>query len=304
MTTTLDLLNRVRNNLLGARQSNVNVLSVAMPAAPTDGLYGYLISLAYPIEGLAAGTIVGVGAYVFQVTSVNTAAMTFIGILIDRLDTGVSPVAPIGSLVRINPEYTDLAVMRAINEALADMSSPVQGLFTTAVKTFTYNPAITSYDMATGILEVLEVGYDEPGPARIWRIVPRNGYTLKRQAYTTDFASGVALTLTKGGYPGRSVRVIYSTAFVPITAWTAAVTSVLDATVEDIPVLGATARLLGPQEAKRNVTGAQSDTRRAAEVPAGANIGSARWFQTEYMRRVGAEAARNARLWPHRRRTH
>lgn len=304
MTTTLDFISRTRSNLLGARQSNLNVLKTTIASAPDDGLAGYTVALDYPITGLASGTIISIGTHVFQAVSVNTTAQSFIGILVDHLAGATSPTA--GALVRINPDYTDLDIMRALNDTINDMSAPLNGLFTTSTTVFAFNPAVASYAIDTtnlGLQDVLEVTYDEPGPERTWRIVPRNGYHVKRAAYTGDFPSGIMLTLTKGGYPGRNVRVVFSVPLLPITTWSAGTASTLDPLIEDIPVLGASARLLGPAEAKRNTTGSQSDTRRSSEVPPGANIGSARWFAAEYQRRIGAESARNASSWPYRRRT-
>jgi hypothetical protein len=307
MTTTLDLVNRVRANLLGARQDGVNTVNVDVSDIPDDDTgWAYNIELAFPIEGLAVGSVVGTGAFVYQVVSVNLSAKSFVGLPLDRFDDATPPPAS-GDLIRLNPEYTDLAIMRALNQSIADMSSPTNGLFNFTETIFQYEAARSSYEVDSanqGIQMVLEVSYDVPGPERTWHIVPRNQYTVKREADLNDFPSGISLTLARGGYPGRDVRVVFAVPLPQIDSWTNNDPSPLDSLVEDIPVLGATAALLGPNEAKRGTTGAQSDTRRASEVPAGSNAAAARWFQQEYQRRIAAEAARNARLWPHRRRTH
>jgi len=304
MTTTTELIARARGYLMSSRRDNQNILAADWVNTPVLGIT--TLAFAYPIDGLASGAYISLGLDVFQVFDVNAALKT---VNVARVDTatdvgaaGSTHVA--GDIALINPEFSALALWREMNTTISSLSSPSNGVFAYTDQTFTYNPAQQSYELdpnSQGIIDVLEVRYDVPGPSQTWPILPRNKYAVKRDADLTEFPSGIALTLYGGGYPGRGVTVVFS---VPLPALGFGPgTSNVDPNHEDLVCLGAAARLAGLQEIKRNLTGAQSDTRRAAEVPAGAMLAASRWLEQEFRRRVLEEKERLQKQFPTRRRT-
>ena len=70
-------------------------------------------------------------------------------------------------------------------------------------------------------------------------------------------------------------------------------------TAYDIPSLGAALKLQSMREPQRNFNTAQGDSRRAEEVPPGAQLRSVPALQIPYERRIKEEARRLKRMYPH-----
>jgi hypothetical protein len=111
---------------------------------------------------------------------------------------------------------------------------------------------------------------------------------------TTDFASGGALVIYEGGYPGQAIRVRYRAPFGSLTALDDDVLADtgLPATAHDLPPLGAAVRLVAGREVKRNFTEAQGEPRRAEEVPPTATLQSSRELLRIRQQRIVAEQSR------------
>src|SRR5205823_3419532 len=96
----------------------------------------------------------------------------------------------------------------------------------------------------------------------------------------------------ESGIIGQPLRIKYKAAFGQLTALTDDVLAVtgLHAEAHDIPPLGVIERLVPPREIRRNFTEAQSEPRRATEVPPGAVGQSATRISAYRMRRIAEEA--------------
>lgn len=209
------------------------------------------------------------------------------------------------ALVTVNPRFPKFSILQAINADLDDLSASPNGLYQVKNVTLTYNPAAQGYDLTSiaDYVDVLRVRAKIPGPSKAWPEI--RSFQLKRNMDTTDFASGNAIILYEGGYPGLDIRVTYSQAFTHLSALTDDVVTVsgLPATMHDIPPLGAAARLSGVRETKRNFTEGQGDGRRATEVPPGSQTNSMRGLLAIRQARIRAESARLGGNYPARRHT-
>jgi hypothetical protein len=123
---------------------------------------------------------------------------------------------------------------------------------------------------------------------------------LQRIASTSDFASGFALVIDGYVDQGRTVRVVYKAPFTRATATTddLATTCKLPSTANELLYLTAAVSLVYPREIKRNFTETQGDTRRANEVPPGANLGAARGWEAKRLSLLNGEIRRLQRKFP------
>lgn len=229
----------------------------------------------YELGNIAPGAILSCGTNVLRVMAVNTSTKT--ATVIGGWNGSTDATAASGSLVRVNPRFTDHRIVKALNDHLSSLSSPEVGLCAVADITLAYVSTADGYDLttATGLERLLEVRRTESGSAKKWVRLRAGEYELHRQAATADFASGKSLRLIGGRFSGCSgvnVQVVYGKAFTALAALTDDVTGTgLSSTALDIPPLGAAYRLMTGREAARNSPrGAQGNARRADEVPAGA----------------------------------
>ena len=208
-----------------------------------------------------------------------------------------------GALVTVSPVISDFAIFRALNAELASLSSSVNGLFAVDTVSVTWNSAVVGYDLTgvTDLIDVLAVYWDEVGPEKVWPEV--HHWELRRNMDTGDFASGLQILIPEG-QPGNDIRVVYKKPFTPLTSTSNDMQADvgLPATANDIPPLGVAYRLISSEEIQRNFSNSQGDTRRAAEVPAGAQLKSAQGMAALWKRRVDEEAARLSTAYPYKKR--
>jgi len=187
--------------------------------------------------------------------------------------------------------------LESINDEMADLSSPMHGLFLVKTLDIDYNGSDTMIDLVgvTSIIDILSVSVryltDDYPVARKIRLV--------RDVPTDDFPSGYALRFDQGVFPGR-LRIVYKAAYVTASTESSDINTTcgIQESVTDIVAIGAQLRLMSPREIKRNFTESQGDSRRAEEVPSGAVGGSITNLQRLRRDRIQAEAARLMRSYP------
>lgn len=292
MTIGNDWLAQTRSYLMSGYAENRNKLA----AAYTKG--GTTLTFKYPLEGIRAGSRLSLGTNTFYVWSVNglTAEVSA------GEDASTDASAPIGSLVRVAPRFTDDEIWKQLANDLADLSSPANGLFAINDVDLTYNATINGYDLgpvADQLLSIYEVKYLTPGPQLDNPRIKTNGYRLNRNAISTQFPSGISMQMFEPAYPGYNVRVVYRSGFVMPSTPLANVSSTgLLQSAYDLPPIGAAIRLMEGREIKRNFTEGQGDTRRAGETPPGAILQSSRGLMQMRASRITAEAAKLEALYP------
>ncbi len=207
-----------------------------------------------------------------------------------------------GATVAVNSRFTDAQILRAVNRELQSLSSPANGLYRMRTVDLTYNAGVDGYDLTavTDLISVYGIRYAAVGPDIEYPWIDRNLWEHARNLDTAVFPSGQAIFIRAAVDPGRKMRVWYRAPFTPLAAMTDDVTAVsgLHAEAHDILGLGAAIQLTAGREVRRNFDETQGDTRRAQEVPAGANLGANRGLMGQRLVRIREEAARLAAMYP------
>jgi len=292
VTTFSDVIERTRRRLMTSMREQVNLLAATIDNDDTA------LSFAHSTR-FTEGARLSIELEDMRVTS---GSGTTTANVIRGMDgsTAVAHTAPV--IVRVNPTWTNFEIGQAVNDELADLSSPMNGLFRVRSVDFTYNPSKQGYELSglQDFLDVWRVRYNEPGPEDVWQPVPPAYWRVDQAADTTDFPSGVQLVLKAGGHPGQTVRVSYRATFDPLVALADDVLAVagLHNEAHDILSLGAAIRLLSGEEAHRAYTTAQANPRRADEVPPRTAVSALQPLVAQREERVRAEANRLAARSP------
>ena len=212
------------------------------------------------------------------------------------------------SIVRVSPKFPTYRILEALNNDLRDLSAPDNGVFQIKTFTTTYNANKQGYDLTEdgvsltneAVQSIYAVSYSDPVTVEAREPEIRK-WGLKRDRITTSFTSGMALVLYEAAFPGKKVNVSYKS---PLTLISGVASSFnksstgLQSTAYDLPPLGAALALMAAAPIRREFIDAQGSSRRAEEVPPGAISGSIRDLRFRRERRVAAEAARLATMYP------
>lgn len=292
MTTGQQWVDQVKDYVLGGVREEIDVLAAAIVSTSAT-----TFTSTDAVNGLQAGAEVEIDLERMYVRSVAGTTVTVL-----RGFRGTTAATHlIGSVVTVNPIVSNAAAMRELNNELAALSSPANGLYKIGTVDLTWSGATVGYDLTSvaDIEDVLEVRWKEYGSYANWPVVPPSEWELARNMSTSEFASGSALLFRGGVEPGRTVRVRYRAPFTAISALSDNVESVsgLPASAVDIPVLGAAGALKGWTESRRSIVG-QGDPRHDEDVPSGSAMRSGAWFLQRRQQRIAEEASRLVRDFP------
>jgi hypothetical protein len=299
MTTLADLVTETQRRVLSSMREETDHLGSNVSAGTTT------LSLASgeSTGSIAANAILQIDYELFLVGDNPTASNIpvtpgYLG------STQASHTA--GTPIVVNPRFPAVDIIKAVNETIDSLSSPSNGMFQPAEITLTYNPVVVGYDFtdantniavaSTDLIDLIEIRSHDYGPFQVWPQIPLSLVQIQRQADTTVFPSGMALEI-KGGprFPGRPIRVQYKKRYTtPLVNASDDVLSVtgLQTTAHDIPVLGATARLMEFREIPRSFMEAQPQPRRAQEVPVGSSLTAMKGVMQRLQFRIDEERAR------------
>lgn len=287
MTTLNDIIQETRNHLYANQSPEANRLNGAINATATS------ITLHYP-PGTATqkGSTISIDLEDIRVweTSGNTLTVC------DRGVNGSTAASHSdGAYVEVMPKFSPWRVQQAINEDLDDLASPWNGLFAVVDLELTYNPAVSGYDM-TGVtpgqvLAIQELRYKIPGPTKHLPAIRR--FDLARNVPTSDYASGMALLLYQGGFPGLPIHVRYRSRFNHFVNLTddAQTVALLPVEANGLPALGAACALMAGREVKRNFTEATPDPLQLDLVLASNVLNSYKGLMMLRQQRIQAVAA-------------
>jgi len=290
VTTAGTLVDRTVQNLLAGTVEERNKLASSVNASDTT------IVVSYSLGSLRDQTVFQIGSELMYVWESDGPNKT---LTVERGFGGTTAVSHgSGAIITVSPKFPRWQVLQALNDELADLSSPMNGLFQMKTLDISYNGSDRQIDLpgVTSLIDLYDVRWrytsdDHP--------VVRN-YRLMRDMPTSDFPSGYVLTLDE---PVMSsvIRVIYKDAYDVFTSEATALSSTgASSTLADLLVLGAQIRLLASREVKRNFIESQGDTRRSDEVPAGAMNASVTNLLRLRRDRIIAEASRLNRQYPTR----
>ena len=288
MTTAGQLIDRVAGELLAGTVEERNKLATGVDASATT------LTFTYPLSGLREGSMFEIGSEQFYVWTTNSSAKSAV---VERGFNGTTATSHSAeAITTINPRFPRSRVLQQLNADLADLSSPLNGLFQVKTVDIAYNGSdrMVNITGATDIQNLIDVRYrylsdDYP----IIRDV-----RLLSDMPTSDFASGFALAFDSYVRSG-TIRVVYRAPYGSFSAESDTVADVGGSDyLDDVLTLGTQMRLMAGREVKRNFTESQGDTRRAEEVPSGAVANSMLQLQRLRRDRVMAEAARLNRQYP------
>lgn len=288
MTTAGNLIDRVIQPLLAGTVEERNKIASSLNSSDTT------ITLTYDLGSLRTQTVFEIESELFYVWDANQTNKT---LTVERGYGGTTAASHSnGSVLTASPKFPRKQVLDALNSELADLSSPMNGLYQMNTVDLSYNGSDRMVNL-TGVTDVIDF-YE----ARL-RYLADDYPIIKnvrflRDMPTTDFASGYVLAFDDDVRSG-TIRVLYKAPYTPFTSESSTVASAGGGTeLEDLLVLGAQIRMLAGREVKRNFIEAQGDTRRADEVPAGAMGNSMTGLMRLRRDRIQAEAARLARQYP------
>lgn len=289
MTTAATVIDRTLRQLLSGTVEPRNKLQTSIDSDDTS------VVTTYALEGLRQGQTFEIDSELFYIWEADNGTKT---LTVERGYAGTTPAShTAGALIKLQPRFPRAQILEAVNDELADLSSPVNGLFQVKTVDIDYNGSDTMIDFTgvTNVIDLLSVSVryltDDYPVARKVRLV--------RNVPTDDFPSGLALRFDQGVFPGR-LRIVYKA---PYAAASSESTNLVTASgvqdsVIDLLILGCQIRLMGPREIKRNFTESQGDTRRAEEVGAGAVSGSITNLLRMRRDRIISEAAKLKRSYP------
>jgi len=289
MTTAATVIDRTLRQLLSGTVEARNKLASTIDASTTT------VVASYPLEGLRAGQILEIDSELMYIWTADTGTKNLV---VERGYNGTTATAhTANALIKVNPRFPRAQVLEAMNDEMADLSSPMNGLFQVKTLDIDYNGSDIMINLTgvTAIIDLLNVSVrymvDDYPVARKVRLV--------RDVPTDDFASGYALRFDQGVFPGR-LRIVYKAPYVTASTESSDINTTcgIQESVTDIVAIGAQLRLMSPREIKRNFTESQGDSRRAEEVPTGAVGGSIANLQRLRRDRIQAEAARLMRSYP------
>ena len=289
MSTVAQVINRTHRQLLSGVVEERNKLASAINATATS------VALTYEVGGVRAGSVIEIESEQMYVWSVTDATKTAV---VERAFNGTTAAThAANTVVTVGPRFPRAQVLEAINDELADLRSPMNGLFQVKVLDLQYNGSDRQVNLpaVANVIDLIEVRYREK--ADDYRKV--NKVSLLRNLPTKDFGSSMAIQLDQDVRSG-DVRITYKAPFNKVVTESDNMQTLagFPEVAEDILVIGAQIRLMGPREIKRNFTESQGDTRRSEEVPAGAVSGSITNLLRMRRDRITAEAARLARQYP------
>lgn len=288
MTTAGNLVDRVVQQLLAGTVEERNKVASSLTSSATS------VPVTYSLGSLAEQTVFEIESELLYVWAVDVANKT---LTVERGFGGTTAASHSnGTVLTVNPKFPRWQVLNALNDELADLSSPMNGLFQMKTVDLSYNGSDRMVDLTntTDIIDLYDVRLrylsDDYPVIRDVR--------LMREMPTTDFASGNVLVFDQSVLSG-TVRVSYKAPYTAFAseASTLASTGATDS-LADLLVLGAQVRLIAGREVKRNFIESQGDTRRSEEVPAGAMNASVTNLLRLRRDRIQAEAARLARQYP------
>lgn len=289
MSTTSQVITRAHRQLLSGVVEERNKIAATITASATSCV------LSYDLGSVRTGSVLEIDTeqmYVWEVVE-STKTLT-----VERAFNGTTAAAHTGgTVVVVNPRFPRNQIFEAITDELADLSSPVNGLFQVKVLDFVYNGSDRQVNLpaAGTVIDLIDVRSrnksDDYQQVR--------SFKLLRDMPTKDFGSGLALQLDQDAYHG-DMRVTFRAPFSKPAAEADNLQNVcgFPESAEDILVIGAQIRLMAPREIKRNFTESQGDTRRSDEVPSGAVGNSITNLLRMRRDRITAEAQRLARLYP------
>ena len=202
-----------------------------------------------------------------------------------------------GTRVVSSPMFPRFLVKKALNEAILAVHPELFGVGETI---FNFNPAVSTYPLPAGALDILQVSWASIGPSREW--LPVRRYRVDKHAATGSFSTGATVSLYDAIVPGRQVKIVYtkqpdamvndSDVFTTVTG--------LPSSCEDVIRLGAAYRMT-PFFDTAHLSGMSAEADFSANMrPTGNSAQVARFLLQMYQVRFAEETKGLQSIFPNR----
>jgi hypothetical protein len=285
MTTMQAMVADTRRLAYGSMSEPINLAAAPALASATS------LTLELDVSGITPGSILSSGLNVWFVKSVDLT--TKIVYVIPGYDDSPQAAVATGDIVYVKPRATAWFLFTTLCDVIRSLSSPANGLYRIGTWTSAVDSTDQTYPVpvaAQSMSGLLGARVVVPGTTDTYLQIPAKAMQWQ-QAQNL-------IRITRNLPAGVNVEFSYRGMFtVPTALGDDPIATVgLTDSMTDIPPLGAAVSLLRTTESRRDQVQTQGDSRRAAEVAAGANLTAAREFERDFKARVGEEALRlNAR---------
>lgn len=234
-------------------------------------------------------------------------------IWVDSFDkvTNIATISPLGrgfrgttaathvinSRVTIAPSFPRFSIERNINAAIGAIYPDLYG---TANTTFTFNPAVTTYALPAGAIDVLGIAWQTVGPSKEW--LPVRHYRVDTMADPTTWTTGKTVSLAEPITPGRTVTVTYSSIPSTLVNQTDVFETVsgLPSSTREVIVLGAAYRMAVYLDLGRVPSQSAEADSMSASNPIGTAVNISRALKNMYQDRLQIEVRRQQEQYPPR----
>ena len=299
--TFTDLVNRVKQQLLGYTKDQASVSQLVQPMTATDTTFMVDVET---VNNLSRG-IVEIGDEMILVKKFDkpSGVVTVMGGLNGRGAYSTTPAShSINDLVTDDPRFPNARIQEAINDTI---NGVYPDLWVFGQFEFPYVAARYEYPIPADADDVYKVTHNTIGPSAMWPPVPSWRFnamasTTAGQVKPTPAPTGKSVEILGNSriVPGRNVRVSYTKAptTLALGSDTFASTGFPDRYV-DLITYGACWRVLPAYEAARLQQQNIEATERAPLVPTGSGANAAKFFYSLYSKRLDEERTRLQRLF-------
>ena len=207
--------------------------------------------------------------------------------------------AAAGTRVVISPTFPRYVIKRAINDTIRAIGSSI---FAVKQTTFTYNAAITTYELENlNIKNILTMHWESIGPSKEWIRVKRYDLDALPEINTWG-ATSQTVTIGDIITPGRTVKVVYATDPTALGTNSDIFTTVtgLPESVRDVVILGAAYRLLTYLDPARAAMVSPQADETDSKRPFGSSGNATRQLFALYTQRLAEETKAQQQQYPAR----
>ena len=299
MTTLNNMVDEVLINLAGytLQQDKSTHLTAALATTTSTIASPTILQLAS--TDLGKGTI-EIGEELLWVDSFDRIANTATVSPYGRGYLGTTAAtAAAGTRVVISPTFPRYVVKKAINDTIRALGASI---FAVKQATFTYNAAITTYELENkNIRNILTMHWESIGPSKEWIRVKRFDFDALPEINTWG-ATTQTVTIGDIITPGRTVKVVYATEPEALSSNSDVFTTVtgLPESVRDVVIIGAAYRLLTYLDPARSAMVSPQADETDSKRPFGSSGNSTRQLFALYTQRLAEETKAQQQQYPAR----
>ena len=201
--------------------------------------------------------------------------------------------------VTISPTFPRYVIKKAINDTIRALGSSI---FAVKQTTFTYNAAITTYELENkNIRNILTIHWESIGPSKEWIRVKRFDFDALPEINTWGVTSQT-VTIGDTITPGRTVKVVYATEPEAFSSNSDVFTTVtgLPESVRDVVIIGAAYRLLTYLDPARASQVSPQADETDSKRPFGSSGNATRQLFALYTQRLAEETKAQQQQYPAR----